>query len=171
MTGDPGIPAATVRFCNRRADVNGNTEIRALDVVYESFHVCIIVKDRRYRRVAFDAGDDFFRVGPLIAFPVSCRIQILSWTEHAAFGGVADVHGMMLQRQAQEGAVFLDQIVIVDSAARHGENDEVVARPEPGSAAFQRRNARCSGAACWSFQIIATKAKVRRFETRSHTAF
>ena len=34
--------------------------------------------------------------------------------------------GLCLQRQAQESAILLDQIVIVDAAARHGEDDEVI---------------------------------------------
>ena len=127
MASDPGIAAATVRLCDRRADVNGNTQIRALDVVYEGFHRL----HNCQRPPLQSCGPSMPAItssgsGPLIAFPVSCRIQILSWTEHTAFGGVADVYGMMLQRQAQEGAVFLDQIVIVDSAARHGENDVVI---------------------------------------------
>src|SRR5262245_11184480 len=57
---------------------------------------------------------------------MSCWIQIPSWANDTTLGGVADVHRIVLQRQAQERAIFLDQVVIVDSAARHGEDDVVV---------------------------------------------
>ena len=66
------------------------------------------------------------RVGLLIPFPMGCRIQILSGTEHAAFGSVAEVHGIVLQRKPQEGAVFRDQVIVVDPSACHCENNEIV---------------------------------------------
>ena len=57
---------------------------------------------------------------------MSRRVHILSRPEHAALGSVANVHRVVFHRQTQEGAILLDQTVIVDAAARHGEDDEVI---------------------------------------------
>ena len=126
VPGNSRLAAATLRILDRSADIHRDSQIRASHVVYERFHVLIVVKHRRDRGVPVDAGDHFFRIGALIALPVGFRIQILSRPEHAAFGGVAHVHGIVLQCQPQECSISRYQIVVVDPAARHGKNDEVV---------------------------------------------
>ena len=71
-------------------------------------------------------GDDFLGIGKLVALPVCCRIQVLSRSQHAAFGRIADVHRMMLQREAQEGTILFDETFVVDTSGRHREDDEVI---------------------------------------------
>src|SRR5215510_6901340 len=116
MTGNPGFAAATFGLVDGSADVDRDPKIRAADVVNEILHVFVVVKNRRHSCVALNSRDYLFRIGLLIPLPVGFRIQILARTEYAAFSGVTDIYGVMLQRQAQKLAIFLHQIVVIDVA-------------------------------------------------------
>ncbi len=97
MTGDSGFAAATLRLLHGSADVHRNTEIRVSDIVNEGLHVIEIIEDRRHRGVTLDAGDDFIRIGSLLAVPVRAWIEIPARPQDAALGGIADVHRIVLQ--------------------------------------------------------------------------
>ena len=57
VTGDSVLAAATLRLVDGRAYVNRNAELGPAHGVDKSFHVLIIVKDRRHRGVPLDTRD------------------------------------------------------------------------------------------------------------------
>ena len=125
MPDDPGAAGQLGGAVGQAAHIDGDAEVRLVEIGQKGGQPLLGVEDRRDHRGAIHSLADCIGGKAAAAAPMRERVQPRG-AEDAALGRVAEVDGAVPEGDFGEAAQFLRRTFVVDSPRRHRENDVVI---------------------------------------------